>query len=110
MTAPWTSEGLRLRPAHADRRDWGVLVDAPRRYRPLLPEEARALRDWLTVWLDDGGATPPPAPDAVRAAVDAQRAALRARSGDACSEDFRAGLAWADQALRVVAEAAGAVT
>src|SRR5258706_2876940 len=107
--APWSSEGLRLQPAHTGRRDWGVLVAAPRRGSVLEPEEARALRDWLPRWLDDDGTTPPAAHDAVRAAVDAERAALRARSAEACSEDFRAGLAWADRALRVIAEAAGGV-
>jgi hypothetical protein len=107
-SSAWTCAGLRLRPAY--RRDLGVCVDAPRRYTTLEPEQARALRDWLTGWLDDAGAAPPAVPDTVRAAIDAQRAALRARSAEACSEDFRAGLSWADLALRIVADAAGAVT
>jgi hypothetical protein len=104
VTAPrWSAAGLVVDPGSEHHRDFGVLV-RPCRGAALRPELARSLRDWLSWWL---GETPPPAdPDRVRLVIDEQRAALAARSVEACTEDFRAGLAWAEHALDAIAEAA----
>lgn len=110
MTGPaWSAAGFSVRPVLEHHPQLGVVVHAPHRGGVVLPPELlRSLRDWVTWWLADDGDTPEPAgPDAVRLAVDEQRAALSARSVEACSEDFRAGLAWADNALDAIAKAAG---
>lgn len=70
----------------------------------LTPELARSLRDWLSFQLGETEACA--GPDEVRLAVDEQRKALRDRSAGLVSEDYRAGLAWGDAALRKVAGAA----
>jgi hypothetical protein len=68
---------------------------------------AGSLRDWLTWYMaDDGETPPPPPPDAIRLAVSEQRAELERLSSSAgTTEEFRSGLAWADNALRKIAEA-----
>lgn len=71
----------------------------------LREEEALHLRDWLSHHL--GGTPAPHAPDPVRSALDEQLHELRTRSATSDSEDFRAGLAWAQRALTEVATAAG---
>lgn len=108
MTRPvWSAGGLEIRQALEHLPEIG-LTARTQRVGSLSPELARSLRDWLTWWLDDDGTTPPPAdPDAVRLAIEEQQQALRKRSLQVESEDFRAGLAWADNALTAVYTAAG---
>ena len=105
MTDPrrWAVHGITVDPTHAWRADLGVIVRA--RSAVLGPEHSRSLAWWLLGHVGDRAA--PADPDAVRVAIDEQRAALAARSAAAeTSEDFRAGLAWADQALEAIAHAA----
>jgi len=108
VTAPvWSAAGATVRPLFEYTRRYGLTVHS-RQPATLPPELVRSLRDWLTWWLSDDGTTPSPAdPDTVRLAIDLQRAALRERSLEPVSEDFRAGLAWADNALDAIHRAAG---
>lgn len=104
MTDPrWAAHGITVDPTNLWRADLGILIRA--RSAVLGPEHTRSLAWWLLAHVGDR--TAPADPDAVRAAIDEQRAALAALSASAgTSEDFRAGLAWADQALHAIAHAA----
>lgn len=108
MTSPtWSAGGVTVRPVFQHDQRFGLTVTIDRRTAVLAPTLAASLRDWLAWQLDGHDDTPAPAdPDRVRLAIDEQRAALAERSMDA-SENFRAGLAWADNALNAIARAAG---
>lgn len=104
----WRGDEVTVEPAIPDRPGYGVFVMTRGRRYALGSELTRHLAAWLTA---HAGALPPPAdPCAVRLAVDVQRAELCRLSERSDSEDFRAGLAWADHALDAIAGAAGAPT
>lgn len=106
MTGPvWSASGLEVRPTSEWDRAGGVLVRRSNGATWLGPELCHSLAGWL-LW--QAGDRPGPAdPDAVRLAVDEARRRLRERSSAAeTTEDFRAGLAWADHELNRIAEAA----
>ncbi len=113
MTAPrdtWRGDEFTVEPTIPGVAGYGVLIRARYAGRSwaLGSELTRSLAAWLTA---HAGALPPPAdPDAVRLEIDRQRNALYARSQTTDSEDFRAGLAWADHAFDAIAAAAGAPT
>lgn len=112
MTDPvWSAADLTVAPFDIYQAHHGVVVRLRRGASVLPPELGRSLRDWLSWHLQDGGDSPPPAdPDAVRAVIDDARTALRTRSTEACSEDYRAGLAWCDHWLDRIAQAASRET
>lgn len=105
MTASqWSAAGVDVRPVDEYHGPAGVILSA-RGGIWLGNEAARSLACWLLWWAGDRPA--PADPDRVRAAVDEQRAALRKRSAaKETTEDFRAGLAWAEHALEAIAKAA----
>lgn len=107
----WRGDEITVEPTVPGVAGYGVLIRARYGGRSwaLGSELTRHLAAWLTAHV---GALPPPAdPDAVRIEIDRQRADLLARSADdPTTEDFRAGLAWANHALDAIAAAAGAPT
>jgi hypothetical protein len=112
MSRPvWSAADLDVRPMYEHDPAAGVFVRRAGEQGAswLGPELSRSLAGWL-LW--QAGDRPHPAdPDRVRVAVDDARRSLRERSSAAeTSEDFRAGLAWADHALDAIAAAAGAPT
>lgn len=105
----WSRKGLVVEPPWPNPfgAGWALITVrlGPRRVTSLTHEHALHLRDWLSHHLGD---TPALAdPDAVRVEVDEQIEQLRERAATSESEDFRAGLAWAQRALTEVANAAG---
>lgn len=103
----WSAKGVAVAPPTVEGRFGLFRVQVHSRHHGagLPPELARSLRDWLSSQLGDT-ARAPADPDEVRLAVDDQRQQLQALSAQDVSEDFRAGLAWADTALRAIADVA----
>lgn len=103
----WSAKGVVVAPPSVEGRFGLFKVQVHSRHHGggLPPELARSLRDWLSSHLGDTTRAPAD-PDEVRLAVDEQRQQLRDLSAQDVSEDFRAGLAWADTALRAVADVA----
>lgn len=106
MTGPgWSNATLHVRPVSEHHPEDGVYVRIDSRAAMLGPELTRSLAGWLEWWC--GHRDAPSDPDRVRVAIDLSRSQLRALSGEAdTTEDFRAGLAWAENALNQISGAA----